>query len=83
MDGVYRLKYDAAAEAVHDALPPDARAELTLALAAACENPMTGTKHYGVDDGVMRKATTRHVTAFLLVGHTFKTITVLQIEHLA
>jgi hypothetical protein len=80
---VYRLKYDAAAEAVHDSLPPDARAELTLALAAACENPMTGTKAYGVDDGIMRKTTTRHVTALLLVGHNLKTVTVLQIEHLA
>jgi hypothetical protein len=80
---VYRLKYDAAAEAVHDSLPADAAAELTLALAGACGDPAGGTRPYGVDDGVMRKITTRHVTAFLLLGHNLKTVTVLQIEHLA
>jgi hypothetical protein len=36
-----------------------------------------------VDDGIMRKVTTRHVTVLLLVGHNLKTITVPQIEHLA
>lgn len=80
---MYRLKYDAAAEAVHDALPPEAREQLTLALADACEDPIAATKPYGlVDDGVMRKILTRDVLAILLIGNGLKELTVLQVEYL-
>jgi hypothetical protein len=77
----YRLKYDPAAEAVHDAMPPGPSETLTLALAAACHDPLDATEPYGEDDGVMRTAITEDAFAVLLIGDTFKTITVLQINY--
>ncbi len=80
---IYRLKYDVAAEAVHEALPPAASEALTLALADACYDPIAATQPYGdVEDEVMRMIVTEHAFAVLLIGHTFKTITVLQINYL-
>jgi hypothetical protein len=79
---VYRLKYDPAAEAVHEAMPPAASETLTLALAAACRDPLGATEPYGEEDDVMRMLVTDHAFAVLLVGHTLKTITVLQINYL-
>lgn len=79
---MYRLKYDPAAEAVHEALPQAASEALTLALAAACHQPLDATQPYGEDDGIMRMIVTDRVFAVLLLGHTLKTITVLQISHL-
>ncbi|MFD7682888.1 hypothetical protein [Streptomyces sp. NPDC060187] len=50
----YRLKYDPAADAVHEALPPAASEALTLALANACHDPLAATVPYGdVGDEVM------------------------------
>ncbi|WP_116214975.1 hypothetical protein [Streptomyces olivoreticuli] len=63
---VYRLKYDLAAEAVHDALPPEASERLSLALAAACDDPIASTEPYGEDDGVVRMIVTEHVIGVLL-----------------
>lgn len=79
---MYRLKYDPAAEAVHEAMPAGASEALTLALAAACHDPIAATEPYGEDDGVMRMLVTEHAFAVLLIGQTFKTITVLQMTHL-
>jgi hypothetical protein len=77
----YRLKYDPAVEAVHDSLPATASQELTTALAAACDDPMSATRPYnGIDDGVMRKLTTRRVTVSLFIAESEKTISVLQID---
>lgn len=78
----YRLKYDLAAEAVYDALPPAASEQLTLALAAACDDPLGATEPYGHDDPVMRMIVTDHVSAILMVGHNRKTLTLLQISYL-
>lgn len=79
----YRLKYDPAAEAVYDALPQRASEQLTLALADACEDPIGTTRPYGeVENEVIRRIVTEDVTALLLVGHTSKTVTVLQIDYL-
>jgi hypothetical protein len=39
-------------------------------------------KPYGEEDDVMRMLVTDHAFAVLLVGHTLKTITVLQINYL-
>jgi hypothetical protein len=78
----YRLKYDPAAEAVHEAMPPDASEALTLALADACHDPIGGTEPYGEDDGVVRMLITGQAFAVLLVGETLKTVTVLQINYL-
>jgi hypothetical protein len=79
---IYRLKYDPAAEAVHEAMPPAASEALTLALADACYDPIAATQPYGEDDGVMRMLVTEQAFAVLLVGDTFKTITVLQVTYL-
>ena len=81
---MYRLKYDPAAEAVHNGLPDEASRALTLALAAACDDPIEATQPYGlVDDGVIRKILTRDVLAILLIGTGRKELTVLQVEYLA
>jgi hypothetical protein len=80
---IYRLKYDPAADAVHEAMPPAASEALTLALADACHDPLPATQPYGdVEDDVMRMLITEQAFAVLLVGHTLKTITVLQISYL-
>lgn len=79
---MYRLKYDPAAEAVHEAMPPAASEALTLALAAACHDPAAVTEPYGEDDGIVRMLLTEQAFAVLLIGHTLKTITVLQVTYL-
>ncbi|WP_411121302.1 hypothetical protein [Streptomyces sp. x-19] len=77
---LFRLKYGADAEAVHDAMPLDASAQLSSALAAACNDPIEATEPYGEDDGIVRTLTTDHAIAVLLVGEITKTITVLQLS---
>jgi hypothetical protein len=79
---MYRLKYDPAAEAVHEAMPPAASETLTLALADACHDPIAATQPYGEDDGVVRMLVTEHAFAVLLVGYQTRTITVLQVTYL-
>lgn len=79
---MYRLKYDPPAEAVHDAMPAEAGEHLTLALAAACHDPLGATEPYGEDDNVMRMVVTEHAFAVVLLGHTLKTVTVLQVTYL-
>ena len=80
---MYRLKFDPAAEAVYDALPQHASEPLTRALAAACDDPLGATRPYNdVEDEVVRLIDTQHVRAVLLVGHTLKTVTVLDISPL-
>lgn len=79
---IYRLKYDPAADAVHEAMPAAASEALTLALADACHDPFGASVPYGEDDGVMRMIVTEHAFAVLLVGQTLKTITVLQVTYL-
>ncbi|MFB7244604.1 hypothetical protein ACFCYX_19350 [Streptomyces populi] len=79
---MYRLHYDPAAEAVHEAMPAATSEVLTLALANACHDPIAATEPYGEDDGVVRMIVTEHAFAVLLVGQTLKTITVLQINYL-
>ncbi|UXY25022.1 hypothetical protein N8I84_42100 (plasmid) [Streptomyces cynarae] len=79
---MYRLKYDPAAEAVHEAMPSAASEFLTLALADACHDPIAVTEPYGEDDGVVRMLITEHAFAVLLIGDTLKTITVLQVTYL-
>ena len=79
---MYRLKYDPAAEAVHEAMPAPASEALTLVLADACHNPIAVTQPYGEDDGVMRMVVTEQSFAVLLIGNALKTITVLQVTYL-
>lgn len=79
---MYSLKYGLAAEAVHDALPPQTSERLTDALYAVCRDPLGATEPYGVDDKVMRMLVTEYAIVVLLIGHTLRTVTVLQINHL-
>lgn len=79
---MFRLKYDPAAEAVHEAMPPAASETLTLALADACHDPLAATQPYGEDDGVVRMSVTEQAFAVLLVGQQTKTLTVLQVTYL-
>jgi hypothetical protein len=79
---MHRLRYDPAAEAVHEAMPAPASEALTLALADACRDPIDATQPYGEDDGIMRMIVTEQAFAVLLVGHQTKTITVLQVTYL-
>lgn len=79
---MYRLKYDPAAEAVHEAMPPAASETLTLALADACHDPLAATEPYGEDDGIMRMTVTEQAFAVLLIGQQTKMITVLQATYL-
>ncbi|AJP04761.1 hypothetical protein TU94_28260 [Streptomyces cyaneogriseus subsp. noncyanogenus] len=79
---MYRLKYDPAAEAVHEAMPSAASETLTVALADACHDPLAATQPYGEDDGVVRMLVTEQAFAVLLIGDTLKTITVLQVTYL-
>ncbi|MFF9705386.1 hypothetical protein [Streptomyces griseofuscus] len=79
---MYCLKYDIAADAVHEAMPAPASESLTLALADACQDPIAATQPYGEDDKVMRMLVTDHAFAVLLLGHVSKTITVLQVTYL-
>ncbi|MFJ3229150.1 hypothetical protein ACIPJS_38175 [Streptomyces sp. NPDC086783] len=78
----YRLKYDPAAEAVHEAMPASASESLTLAFAAACHDPLGATQPYEEDDDVVRMLITEHAFAVLLIGQQTKTITVLQVTYL-
>lgn len=78
----YRLKYDEAAEVVHDALPAAASEQLTLALADVCHDPLGRSIPYGEDDGVVRMVLTDAAFAVILIGHATKTVTVLQISYL-
>lgn len=79
---VYRLKYDPAAEAVHEAMPSAASEALTLALADACHDPLAATQPYGEDDGIVRMLVTSTAFAVLLIGYQTKAITVLQVTYL-
>lgn len=79
---VFRLKYGADTEAVHDAMPADASAQLSHALAAACEDPIGATEPYGEDDGIVRALTTEHAIAVLLIGQQTKVITVMQLSYI-
>jgi hypothetical protein len=79
---VFRLKYDPAAEAAHDALPPRASAALTRALAASCRDPIRASRPYGADDRFMRMVVTDEAFGVLLVGHDRGTVTVLQLNYL-
>lgn len=78
----YRLHYDLAAAAVHDAMPPEASEQLTLVLADVCDDPIGNTIPYGEDDHVMRMVITDHAFAVILVGGALKQVTVLQINYL-
>lgn len=62
---------------------PEHQSELLqVALADACHDPLGATQPYGEDDGVIRTVGTDHAVAVLLIGHTLKTITVLQVSYL-
>lgn len=76
----YRLKYDATAETVHDALPAEAADQLTRVFAGVCDDPLGCSIPYGEDDPYVRMVLADQAFAVILVGHVMKTVTVLQIS---
>jgi hypothetical protein len=65
---VYRLHYPKAVEAVWDALPEEARAEVDRALVVICQAPWTHTEPRGDDHyDVERTRALQHTTLALLV----------------
>ncbi|GAA2722002.1 MULTISPECIES: hypothetical protein [Streptomyces] len=75
-------EYDPGIEAIHDALPQSVSQELSIALAAASDDPLAATDPRGVDDPYNRTIVTDHVHVLLYVSHTRKSIDVLQIHYL-
>lgn len=78
----YRLHYDRDAAAVHDAMPPEASEQLTLALAGVCTDPFAHSVPYGEDDGVIRMVVTDRALAVILIGEVMMRVTVLRIAPL-
>ncbi|MEU8591751.1 hypothetical protein AB0C59_32910 [Streptomyces sp. NPDC048664] len=78
----FRLRYGPGTEAVHDAMPTASSGSLSLALAAACEDPTGAGEPYGEDDGVVRTLVTEHAIAVVLIGRFTGTLTVLQLSYL-
>ncbi|MFC8447641.1 hypothetical protein [Kitasatospora sp. NPDC057223] len=78
----YRLHDEPTIRTVWDSLPPDVSAQLTLALAQVCNDPLGSTAPYGEDDGVMRTLVLDHLMAVLYLGHQTKTVHVFQIDYL-
>lgn len=78
----YRLHYDLAATAVHDAMPPEASEQLTLLLADVCDDPFGHSIPYDEDDNIIRMVITDHALAVIMIGDALKRITVLQISYL-
>lgn len=77
---MYRLLCDATLLVVWDSLPNDASEQLTLALAAVCDNPDTADA-YGIDDGIHRQIVQPLVTAIIAVNREAKTVRIYNIEH--
>jgi hypothetical protein len=78
----YSLKCSPTVEAVWNALPQPVSERLTLAIARVCEDPMDGTKPWGIDDGVTRILALNGVVAALYLHHAEKALHVYQIEYL-
>ncbi|GAA0453971.1 hypothetical protein ACFQ2B_27735 [Streptomyces stramineus] len=79
---MYVLKCDATNQAVWDSLPQSVSERLTLALAAACTDPLGATEPYGEDDGIMRTLVTGDLLLVIYLGHQTKTLHIYQIDYL-
>lgn len=77
----YRLKRDATIEAIWNALPQHISEQLTVALAAACEDPYGTTEPHGVDDGLVRELVLDRLIVILYLGHHDKVVHVWQINY--
>jgi len=77
---VYRLLCDATLMTVWDSLPADASEQLTLALADACQDPVTATEPFGIDDGLHRQIIRPLVTAVVHVSHQQRTVRIYDIQ---
>lgn len=65
-----------------DALPQPISQEVSVALAAACANPLGATTPVGEDDQIIRSIVTPHTRILLFLGQASKTIAVLAITYL-
>ncbi|MFB6568242.1 hypothetical protein [Streptomyces noursei] len=80
---MYRLTYDPGVETLHDQLPPAASAALTVALQAACHDPLGNTAPRGIAEEWNRAVHTDDAIASILVSYTQKTIVVLDVINLS
>ena len=64
---MYQLRYSKAVEAVWDALPDDARAELDRALVVICQAPWTHTEPRSDDPHDMERARALQHTAIAVL----------------
>ncbi|PJE97610.1 hypothetical protein CUT44_10700 [Streptomyces carminius] len=64
---MYKLRYDAAVEAVWDSLPDDARQELDRAVLGVCEDPYESTEPHSDDEPYRRVLVLRHTAVALLI----------------
>ncbi|TBO57532.1 hypothetical protein EYS09_22230 [Streptomyces kasugaensis] len=76
---MYRLLYDPGSEAAHDALPSAASEALTLALEAACHDPLGRTLPRGEADEWNRTVLADGAVALIFISHTHKSVAVLDI----
>lgn len=79
----YRLKRDETIEAIWDALPLHLSEQLTVAIAAACEDPFGTTDPAGdEDDGMTRELVVGPLVVFIYLGHLKKVLHVWDINYL-
>ncbi|MFH8785105.1 hypothetical protein [Streptomyces roseoverticillatus] len=79
---MYALHCNATNQAVWDSLPQPVSERLTLALAAACADPIAATEPYDEDDGIMRTLVLSDLFVVLYLGHQTKTLHIFQIDYL-
>ncbi|MEV7379913.1 hypothetical protein [Streptomyces lydicus] len=80
---MYRLIYDPGVEPLHDQLPPAVSHTLTVALEAACHDPIGHTEPRGQADEWNRQIRADDALALIFVSYNQKTLAVLDILDLS
>lgn len=75
----YRLHLDPALLAAYKALPDEARADLSICLLDALQDPLAHSEPYGIDDGIMRTIARGRVAGVILIGDN--DITLVQLNY--
>ncbi|PJN34448.1 hypothetical protein CG747_39540 [Streptomyces sp. CB02959] len=80
---MFRLIYDPGCEPLHGQLPPDASHALTVALEAACRDPIGHTAPRGHADEWNRRLHIDGALAMIFVSYKQKTVAVVDIIDLS
>ena len=75
----YRLHVDPNLHAAYQALPDDARRDLSACLLDALVDPPAHSEPYGIDDGIMRTIAHGHVVGVICIGE--REITLVQLNY--